>query len=99
MGILVIAGVLFGTILGRYFKVFVLIPACILAIVLVAAKPAPVDFSFFYAMLEIAVLVASLQIGYALGMASGEIPALLKFCRRALGYQASTAPSRSFHVR
>jgi hypothetical protein len=99
MGILVIAGILFGTVLGRFFKVFILIPACILAIVLVLARPAGIESGFFYSLLEIIVLVTSLQIGYALGMVSGELPALFGTYRRTLSPQAQTAPSRSIHVR
>jgi len=39
MGILVVGGILFGMILGRFFKWFVLIPACGLAAVLVQINP------------------------------------------------------------
>lgn len=99
MGILVIAGVLFGTLLGRFFKVFVLVPACVLAIVLVLAKATSAEHSWAWSLLEIAVLVTSLQIGYALGMVSGEFPALMNLCRKALRHHAPTQTSRSIHVR
>ena len=99
MSILVIVGVLFGIVLGRFFKVFVLIPASIFAIVLVAAKAASVAHPFLYTLLESVVLVGSLQTGYAAGIALGEFPAMLTLCRKALGHHAPTAPSRSIHVR
>lgn len=99
MGILVIGGVLFGTVLGRYFKVFILVPACVLAIVLILAKPLPADHTFLYSLLEIVVLVTSLQFGYAIGLVSGNIPVLFSAFRKVLGHHAPTAPSRSIHVR
>ena len=45
VGILVIVGVLFGMILGQFFKCFVLFPAYALAIVLVLASPTDMDHS------------------------------------------------------
>ena len=40
MSLLVIVGVLFGIVLGQFFKCYVLIPACGLALVFVLADPA-----------------------------------------------------------
>jgi len=45
VSILIIVGVLFGMILGQFFKCFVLFPAYGLAIVLVLASPAHMDNS------------------------------------------------------
>jgi hypothetical protein len=67
MGILVIVGVLFGMILGQFFKCFVLFPACGLAIVLVLASPAHMDTSLLGSFLQFIVLTTSIQIGYVVG--------------------------------
>ena len=71
MGILVIVGILFGMILGQFFKCFVLFPAYGLAIVLVLASPAhmdkSLDSSLLGSLLQIVALITSLQIGYVIG--------------------------------
>ena len=71
MSILIIVGVLFGMILGQFFKCFVLFPAYGLAIVLVLASPAhmdnSLDNSLLGSLLQIVVLITSLQIGYVIG--------------------------------
>ena len=63
MGILVIVGVLFGMILGQFFKCFVLFPACGLAIVLVLAIPAHMDTSLLGSFLQFIVLTTSILSG------------------------------------
>jgi len=60
MGLLILGGVLFGMILGRFFRWFVLVPVCGLASVLVLANPAHMD-SFLGWFLRILVATASLQ--------------------------------------
>ena len=67
MGILVVVGILFGMILGQFFKCFVLIPASGLAIILVLANPAHIEHSLLGWFLQIVVLITSLQIGYVVG--------------------------------
>jgi hypothetical protein len=68
MGILVLGGVLFGMILGRFFKSFVLIPAGLLAIVLVLIKPAHMENSLLGWLVQFVVLNTSLEIGYVVGL-------------------------------
>ena len=67
MGILVVVGILFGMILGQFFKCFVPIPASGLAIILVLANPAHIEHSLLGWFLQIVVLITSLQIGYVVG--------------------------------
>ena len=67
MGILVIVGVLFGMILGQFFKCFVLFPAYGLAIVLVLASPSYMENSPLGGFFQFVVLTTSLQIGYVIG--------------------------------
>ena len=68
MGILVVGGILFGMILGRFFKWFVLIPACGLAAVLVLINPAHMANSLLGGFFQFGVLTTSLQIGYVVGL-------------------------------
>jgi hypothetical protein len=70
MAILLIWSVLLGAVLGRFFKVFVLVPACTLILAAVIVRSADVGHGLLRSLLEFAVLITSLQIGYASGMLS-----------------------------
>ncbi|WP_036260095.1 hypothetical protein [Methylocapsa aurea] len=99
MTILIIGGVLFGTILGRFFKVLILVPVSALAIVLVLAGPALAEHSLARALLEIFALITSLQIGYAAGVVSINIPVLSQNVRKSwTAHHTHSTASRSFHV-
>jgi F0F1-type ATP synthase assembly protein I len=98
MGVLIVGGVLFGTILGRFFKVYVLVPASALAIILVLAHPASTEQGLLYSLLEVGILVTSLQVGYVLGLVTGTAP-LLEDAWKPFGQRASTGVSRSYHIR
>ena len=72
-----------GILLGRFFKIFVLVPASALAIVLVVASPTS-ENSLWYSILEIGVIVTSLQVGYVFGVSSHQnftLPPLSKVKR------------------
>jgi hypothetical protein len=62
MSTMVIGITLFGMILGQFFKCFVLIPACGLAIVLVLINPA--HSSLLGLFVQIVLVNTCLQIGY-----------------------------------
>jgi len=98
MAVIIIGGVLFGTILGRFFKIFVLVPASALAIVLVVASPTSAENSLWYSVLEIGVLVTSLQVGYFVGLLTGTT-SLLPSTARSWGQGGPTPASRSYHIR
>jgi hypothetical protein len=68
MNILVVGSVLFGMILGQFFKWYVLIPACGLAIVLVLVFHTHTELSLMRWFLQIYMVTTSLQIGYAVGL-------------------------------
>ncbi|MDQ6869146.1 MAG: hypothetical protein M3178_12375 [Pseudomonadota bacterium] len=70
MTILAIGSVLLGTVFGRFFKVWVLVPACALTFAIVFASSAYYDHALLSALLEFAVIAACLQIGYASGCLS-----------------------------
>jgi ABC-type transport system involved in cytochrome c biogenesis permease subunit len=71
MGVIIVGGVLFGTLLGRFFKIFILVPASALAIVLVLVSPTSAETSWWQSLLEIIVLITSLQVGYFVGLVTG----------------------------
>ena len=68
MAILVIWSVLLGAVLGRFFKVLVLVPACALAVATVLLRSTDVEQGMLRPLLEFAVLIVSLQIGYVSGL-------------------------------
>jgi hypothetical protein len=68
MGILVVGGVLFGFILGQFFKFFVLIPACAIAFILLLTNPAHLESGLLGWFLQAAAVTVSLQIGYVAGL-------------------------------
>jgi hypothetical protein len=68
MGILIVGAALFGMILGQFFKCYVLIPACGLAIVLALVFLARTEPGLLRWFLQIYVVTTSLQIGYAVGL-------------------------------
>jgi hypothetical protein len=66
--VLAIGSVLLGTVFGRFFKVWVLVPACALTFAIVFASSAYYEHSLPSALLEFTVLATCLQIGYASGI-------------------------------
>ena len=72
MAILILGSVLLGAVLGRFFKVLVLVPACALVLV----RSADGEHGLLRALLEFAVLITSLQIGYVVGLVSHSIPSV-----------------------
>lgn len=99
MVVLFIGGVLFGTILGRSFKVMILVPACSVAIALVFAGPVLGERTAAQTILEAVLLVTGLQFGYAAGLASSNISAVLQAFRQVFASSTHSAGSRSLHVR
>jgi hypothetical protein len=76
MAILLIWSVLLGAILGRFFKVLVLVPACALVLAAVLVRSAAVEHGLLRPLLEFAVLITSLQIGYVSSVLSFFIPSV-----------------------
>ena len=73
MTILAIGSVLLGTVFGRFFKVWVLVPACALTFAIVFASSAYYEHGLLSALLEFTVIATCLQIGYASGCLPGVI--------------------------
>ena len=76
MAILILGSVLLGAVLGRFFKVLVLVPACALVLAVVLVRSADGEHGLLRALLEFAVLITSLQIGYVFGLVSHWIPSV-----------------------
>jgi hypothetical protein len=74
--ILFFGSVLLGAVFGRFFKVWILVPACLVAFVAVFASSAYYGHGFLDMILEFAMLTACLQIGYASGLLSNIIPGI-----------------------
>jgi hypothetical protein len=76
MGTLLIWSLLLGAVLGRFFKVLVLVPACVSVLAVVLVRSANLENGLLRPILEFAVLITSLQIGYASGLLSFFIPSV-----------------------
>ncbi len=68
MTILIIGSVLFGGLLGKYFKCFVLIPVMIVIFAVIASRVAFYDHGLLWSAVEFVVVAAFLQLGYAVGL-------------------------------
>jgi hypothetical protein len=70
MANLLIVSVLLGVVLGRFFKVLILVPACAFILAAVLVGSAAGEHGLLRPLLEFAILNAALQIGYASSLLS-----------------------------
>jgi hypothetical protein len=70
VAILFIWSFLLGAIFGRFFKVWVLIPACAFVLAAVLVRSTAVEHGLLRSLLDFAVLNATLQIGYVSSLLS-----------------------------
>ncbi|HEY4848046.1 MAG TPA: hypothetical protein VIH87_09700 [Methylocella sp.] len=75
MEILITGGAFCGAVLGRFFKVLVLLPAGALAIALLLVKREVAGPTLLDSFLGIGLLIASLELGYVTGLISTDFPA------------------------
>ena len=85
-----VGSVLLGAVVGRFFKVLVLVPACASLLAAALVRSADGEHGLLRPLLEFAVLNATLQIGYVSGLLSyyitssmlalGETPHILSDC-------------------
>ena len=68
VAILILGSVLLGAVLGRFFKVLVLVLACAFVLAVVLVRSADGEHGLLRPLLEFAVLITSLQIGYVSGV-------------------------------
>jgi hypothetical protein len=86
MECVIAGGAFFGALLGRFFKVLVLIPAGALAIALLLVKRESASHTLLDSILGIGLLIASLELGYVAGLISTDFcPAARIFFRGFLG--------------
>ena len=83
MEMLTTGGAFFGAVLGRFFKVLVLILADALAIGLFLVRRGVTGHTLFDTFLGIGLLIASIEIGYVMGLISTDITASRKPPRSA----------------
>jgi hypothetical protein len=76
VAILFIGSILLGAVLGRFFKVLVLIPVCAFVLAAVLVRSPDVEHGLLRPFLEFAMLTATLQIGYVSGLLSAFIPSV-----------------------
>jgi hypothetical protein len=94
---ILIAGAFFGAVLGRFFKVWVLIPAGALAIALLLVRREVAGHTWLDSFLEIGLLIASLELGYVTGLISTHISAAAHGFRGFLASSRRPESSRPTH--
>ena len=86
MTMLALGSFLLGAVFGRFFKVWILLPACAVLFAIACAN---------FAILEFAILSICLQAGYASGLLSCIIPDLWRRRKNPREPSRSVAPSDS----
>jgi len=99
MEILITGGAFFGAVLGRFFKVLVIMPTGALAITLLLARQEVVGNTFLDSFLGIGLLIASLELGYVTGLISKDISAVAQGIRGFLARSRRPASSRPNSIR
>ncbi|MGQ0445865.1 MAG: hypothetical protein ACT4O2_12255 [Beijerinckiaceae bacterium] len=91
---LIIASALLGAAFGRFFKVWILIPACAAAFAIAAVRSAYYQLGFLNILFEFAGLAACLQFGYACRCLSGVISSRPRRLEIARNLPDPAAPRR-----
>ena len=99
MEILITGGAFFGVVLGRFFKVLVLMPAGALAIALLLVKREITGHPLLDSFVGIGLLIASLELGYVMGLISTDISTMAQGIRRFLGRSRRRVSPRTPHRR
>ena len=94
MEILITGGAFFGAVLGRFFKVLVIMPAGALAIALLLVRREVAGHTLLDSFLGIGPLIASLELGYVTGLISTDISAAAQGIREVLARSRRPASSR-----
>lgn len=94
MEIVITRGAFLGALLGRFFKVYVVIPAGALAIALLLVKRESAGHTLLDCSLGIGLLIACLELGYVTGLLSTEICPTARVFRAFLASSRHVASSR-----
>lgn len=97
MEILITGGAFLGAILGRSFKVLVLVPVCGLVIALLVMKAGLAGHPLLKSLVKISLLVASLELGYVTGLISTDISSALQGFRSFWTRQRRASSSHPAH--
>ena len=81
MEILITGGAFLGALLGRSFKVLILVPASAVLIALLLMKAGFAENPLLNSLVKIALLIASLELGYVTGLISTDISAAVQSFR------------------
>ena len=92
--ILITGGAFFGAVLGRFFKVLVIVPAGALAIALLLVRQEVAGHTLLDSFLGIGLLIASLELGYVTGLISTDISAAAQGISGFLARSRRPASSR-----
>ena len=98
MEILLTGGAFLGALLGRSFKVLILVPASAVLIALLLMKAGFAGNPLLNSLVKIALLIASLELGYVTGLISTDISAAAQVFRGFLARCRRPASSRPTHL-
>jgi hypothetical protein len=99
MECVIAGGAFFGALLGRFFKVLVLIPAGALAIALFLVRRESASQTLLDAFLGIGLLIASLELGYVTGLITTDFCPAAQSFRGFLAHFRRPAPPRPTDLR
>jgi hypothetical protein len=99
MELLIAGGAFFGAVLGRFFKVLVLMPAGALAIAFLLVRREVAGPTLLDTLLGIGLLIASLELGYVTGLISTDISTAAQGFRGFLVRSRRPPSSRPTHLR
>ncbi len=99
MEILLTGGAFLGAILGRSFKVLILVPAGVLVIALLMMKVGLAGYPLLNSLMKIALLIGSLELGFVTGLISTDISAAVQVFRDFIRRHRRTTSSRPAHLR
>lgn len=91
MTILAIWGFILGTVFGRLFRVWILVPAIVAIGMIVVVTSSYYGHGLLHALFQIAVLDTCMQIGYLSGLFSSLIPSLWQRPRNSRNSTGSAA--------
>jgi hypothetical protein len=94
MEILITGGAFLGALLGRFFKVLILIPASALIIAIILMKAGFAGYPMLNSITKVALLIASIELGYITGLVSTDISSALQSFRSFWTRPSRTPTSR-----
>jgi hypothetical protein len=99
MEILITGGAFFGALLGRFFKVLILVPASALLITLLLTKADVAGYPLMNSLVKVVLLIVSLELGYVTGLISTDITAAIQGFRGIWTRPRRTGSSRPARLR